>query len=962
MNTRWVRVSLLFALVAIVSAAVPRDRIHAARAESASSRPDGSGHYERPATFVKITLGIGDVAGRDWSGRLNVENGTIMAIEPWGFETRHSLDAEKHSWVCDSNVVVARAKTRFAEPQRGIVVGIQGPSSARLSVDTKQGAFAFELADLRPGATLPKLGGAASVGLAMTPRPVAVTESEEDHPAISIDPAGRIWVAYVTWQQGEDTIYARSFDGRAWSEPEALAGPGDFYQVKLAAEQKGRLWAVWAAQEKGNWDLYARVHDRQGWGPVSRLTTAPESDFKQSLATDARGNVWLAWQSFRNGNSDIYLKNLSDPQGGETAVTDHPANDWEPSLACNGQGGVYVAWDTYRNGNYDVYLRRMLPEPGAPVPVAASPEFEAHASAACDPAGRVWIAYDSAQPNWGKDFARGETLCDGNFTATLHAYRRLELRVVTPSGVCAAPKPIPQLLPDSWKDVPEIAYGIVGHRRSYDLPQLSIDAAGNLWLTYRLNRQGYLGHPPGGGVWEVEAVWFDGRKWSDPVFIPDSRGRNGQHLGAALDRAGRLWFAWPTGSHFRQEDCDVYVGSLPSAEPAAPLAAGAALAIPAPAGQDPDLPVHHRWQVGGKGYQVCWGDLHRHTEISLCTPTIDGTLLDAYRYALDSAKLDFLGVTDHTRDVPPYPWWCSQKMADLFSIDGRFAGFYSYERSNPMTKDGGGHRNLWFPERGNKVYGSKIVDKAAPSPAGLYEQLRREHVRCAMGAHTPGWNQKAGEGTWTYNDPEYEPVAEIFQAYRTSYEMPQKPGDHTSADYKRSIWAALERGYRIGLIASSDHWSTHLSYACVYADQLSRESIFEAIQKRRTYAAMDKILLEFSINGHPMGEEFETSGPVDVRAAVVGTADLAKIELVKNNRFIHTVEPHARRCEFTFRDTSAAVGRAPRPTASAETADLQGTSYYYLRVTQESTLPDGSPIMAWSSPIWVNFGGAPKSE
>jgi hypothetical protein len=316
-------------------------------------------------------------------------------------------------------------------------------------------------------------------------------------------------------------------------------------------------------------------------------------------------------------------------------------------------------------------------------------------------------------------------------------------------------------------------------------------------------------------------------------------------------------------------------------------------------------------------------------------------LFDAYRYALDAAKLDFLGVTDHTRDVPPYPWWCTQKMADLFSVEGRFAGFYSYERSNPMGKDGGGHRNIWFPNRGNRVYYSKIVDKNAPSPAGLYQQLRGERVRCAMAAHTPGWNRGADEGTWTYNDPEYEPVAEIFQAYRTSYEMPKQAGDRSSVNYKASIWAALQRGYRLGLIASSDHWSTHLSYACVYAEQLSRESIFRAIQERRTYAAMDKILLEFSINDHAMGEEFQTAGPVDVRAKVIGTAALSKVELVKDNRFIYMTEPEKREFEFTFRDTEAA----------------EGTSYYYLRVTQENKLPDGSPIMAWSSPVWVKLTG-----
>ena len=124
-------------------------------------------------------------------------------------------------------------------------------------------------------------------------------------------------------------------------------------------------------------------------------------------------------------------------------------------------------------------------------------------------------------------------------------------------------------------------------------------------------------------------------------------------------------------------------------------------------------------------------------------------------------------------------------------------------------------------------------------------------------------------------------MAEIFQAYRTSYEMPKETADRDSVRYKASIWAALERGYRLGLIASSDHWSTHLSYACVYAEDLTRESIFQAIRQRRTYAAMDKIIVEFSINDHAMGEEFETAGPVDIRAKVIGTAKVSTLELVK---------------------------------------------------------------------------------
>jgi len=209
-------------------------------------------------TFVKITLGIGDAKGRDWSGSVRVDGGRIVDMRPWAFETRHKIDAEQHSWVCDSAVKVARGRTRFAEPQRGIVVAVQGPSSARLSVDTEQGSFACRLSDLRPGRIMPALGGAASVELTMTPLEAAAAEGEEDYPAIAVEAAGRLCVAWVSWEQEADVIYARSFDGRAL-----------------------------------------------------RVTDHPANDWEPALACDGKGTVYVAWDTYRNGNYDVYLRRMA---------------------------------------------------------------------------------------------------------------------------------------------------------------------------------------------------------------------------------------------------------------------------------------------------------------------------------------------------------------------------------------------------------------------------------------------------------------------------------------------------------------------------------------------------------------------------------------------------------------------------------------------------------------------------
>ena len=53
------------------------------------------------------------------------------------------------------------------------------------------------------------------------------------------------------------------------------------------------------------------------------------------------------------------------------------------------------------------------------------------------------------------------------------------------------------------------------------------------------------------------------------------------------------------------------------------------------------------------------------------------------------------------------------------------------------------------------------------------------------------------------------------------------------------------RGYKFAFYASSDHFSTHVSYAMVWTPTRDREGIFESIRRGRTYGATDNIVAEF---------------------------------------------------------------------------------------------------------------------
>ena len=65
----------------------------------------------------------------------------------------------------------------------------------------------------------------------------------------------------------------------------------------------------------------------------------------------------------------------------------------------------------------------------------------------------------------------------------------------------------------------------------------------------------------------------------------------------------------------------------------------------------------YRIEAGGKTYQLLRGEFHRHTEISADGGN-DGALEDMWRYALDAARLDWIGNGDHDNGGgKEYTWW-----------------------------------------------------------------------------------------------------------------------------------------------------------------------------------------------------------------------------------------------------------------------------------------------------------------
>src|SRR5260370_25609438 len=160
---------------------------------------------------------------------------------------------------------------------------------------------------------------------------------------------------------------------------------------------------------------------------------------------------------------------------------------------------------------------------------------------------------------------------------------------------------------------------------------------------------------------------------------------------------------------------------------------------------------------------------------------------------------------------------------------------------------------------------------------------------------------------WRDSDRQVEPIVEIYQGDRMSYEMEgapragydpqtgQLPANIAGWYPKGFVNNALDKGYRLGFQSSSDHWSTHISFFIALAERNDRDAILDAVKKRHTYGATDNIILDVRSGEHIMGDEFTTNGPPALRFTVIGTNDLAKNHVLKDSKVVHTIPPKARR-------------------------------------------------------------------
>lgn len=285
---------------------------------------------------------------------------------------------------------------------------------------------------------------------------------------------------------------------------------------------------------------------------------------------------------------------------------------------------------------------------------------------------------------------------------------------------------------------------------------------------------------------------------------------------------------------------------------------------------------------------VYWGDFHKHLAD---TDHADAILEDA-KYNLDfypvlcypfKWRQDRGLRVESVRQMPEFleKWKRLRQATRDHNSPGKFVTFLGYEWHGNRTR-WGDHNVIYFDP-------DDPLDDAWELEE-LYANLRTRKA-LAIPHHTAYSPENRGKD-WSVLDPDLSPVMEVYSGHGCS------EGVDSPVPLARNVYMgprvtggtfvdALDRGLRVGAIASNDGTglpgSWNFGVAGLWAKDLTREALWDALTQRRTYAVTgDRIRLMFTINGRMMGSVIEGEEDLEATVNVTCAQPLDRIELIHN--------------------------------------------------------------------------------
>ncbi|MCL2833492.1 MAG: DUF3604 domain-containing protein [Treponema sp.] len=335
------------------------------------------------------------------------------------------------------------------------------------------------------------------------------------------------------------------------------------------------------------------------------------------------------------------------------------------------------------------------------------------------------------------------------------------------------------------------------------------------------------------------------------------------------------------------------------------------------------------------GMNIYFGDMHTHTVFSIdCIERekLESTPEKYYNYAKNSSCLDFLAVTDHhqpwdveRRRLSAETWKNINDAAAKYNRDGEFAAFPGFEFRC--------ERGDTAVVLGENFTHEQIAARDIKNIKDLWEHFKGKNYITIPHFHNIG---SLNEGEW-YKCPydNIEPMLEIYSCHG-SYESDHVLERHIPLVKKfrsdRYGQYFLKNGYHYGFTCNSDGHKGNPGrngLTAVYAKELTRDAILDAIRKRHVYGTTNaRIRLLFTMNNSLMGSILPKDSPRNLVIKTDGEKPIKAVDIFKNGDLYKRFRPDS----VSF-DTELKI-------------DEHEAASWYVRVTQIDN------HIAYSSPIW----------
>ncbi|NLW50522.1 MAG: DUF3604 domain-containing protein [Candidatus Brocadiaceae bacterium] len=290
---------------------------------------------------------------------------------------------------------------------------------------------------------------------------------------------------------------------------------------------------------------------------------------------------------------------------------------------------------------------------------------------------------------------------------------------------------------------------------------------------------------------------------------------------------------------------------------------------------------------------IFWGEVHTHTALS------DGNGSAEDNFAVARSHLDFWAMADHAYDPVVFSadyrkmraggqllndhWADVQELCRQNEQPGSFVPLLAYEWTNYQY----GHHNVYYRD----------YDQPIRMPATLpelYDALRG--VEAFVIPHHTGYAVGSCGKNWDYHDDALSPFVELYSLHGSSEEPDGIRPLLTRGSWMGpgaaggSVQEGLARGYRLGIMASSDSHGDHPGaydngLIAVHAPELTRTALWEAMANRHIYGITgDRIALDFRLNGRPMGAIVRAEGARSLQVSAVAWDEIERLDVLKNNR------------------------------------------------------------------------------